>query len=274
MLAPALRRHRRDGAFDDLEQRLLYAFARDVTGDRGVVGFAADLVDLVDIDDPALGALDIVIGRLQQLEDDVLDILADIPGFGERCRIRNGEGHIEDARERLRQQRLARAGRPDQQDVRLRELDVIVLGLMFEPLVVIVNGDRKHLFGMILTDHIVIENLAYFLRGGNAVVRLHQRGCVLLADDVHAQFDALVADEYGRSGNELAHLLLALAAERTVERVLGVTTADLAHSVSPSAGCRPAIPVAPQQTITAGFLTVRISNAAHLPILVHPRHNP
>ena len=79
MLAPALRRHRRDGAFDDLEQRLLYAFARDVAGDRGVVGLAADLVDLVDIDDPALGALDIVIGRLQQLEDDVLDILADIP---------------------------------------------------------------------------------------------------------------------------------------------------------------------------------------------------
>ena len=100
---------------------------------------------------------------------------------------------------------------------------------MFEPLVVIVNGDRKHLFGMILTDHIVIENLAYFLRGGNAVVRLHQRGCVLLADDVHAQFDALVADEYGRSGNELSHLMLTLAAERTVERVLGLATTDLAH---------------------------------------------
>jgi hypothetical protein len=54
--------------------------------------------------------------------------------------------------------------------------------------------------------------------------------------------------------------MLALAAERTVERVLGITTADLAHSVSPSAGCRPATPVALQQTITAGFLTVRITN--------------
>jgi hypothetical protein len=158
----------------------------------------------------------------------------------------------------LRQQRLAGTGRPDQQNVRFRQLDIVVLGLMVEPLVVIVNGDREHFLGVILTDHVVVENLADLLGRGNAVARLHQRGFVLLANDVHAQFDALVADEYGRSGNELAHLVLALAAERTVERVLGVATADLAHSVSPSAGCRPATPVAPQQTITAGFLTVRI----------------
>src|SRR5258708_18625888 len=39
---------------------------------------------------------------------------------------RHGEGHVEDARERLCQQRLAGAGRADQQDVRLRELRKIV----------------------------------------------------------------------------------------------------------------------------------------------------
>jgi len=33
MLASALRRHRRDRAFHDLEQRLLHALARDVAGD-------------------------------------------------------------------------------------------------------------------------------------------------------------------------------------------------------------------------------------------------
>src|SRR5262249_30448054 len=43
MLASALRGHRRDGAFHDLEQRLLHALARYVAGDRGVVGLAADL---------------------------------------------------------------------------------------------------------------------------------------------------------------------------------------------------------------------------------------
>ena len=118
---------RGDRAFHDLEQRLLHALARNVAGDRGVVGLAADLVDLVDIDDAALRALDIIVGRLQQLEDDVLDVLADIARFGERGGVGHGEGHVEDARQGLGEQRLAAAGGADQQDVRLGELDVAVL---------------------------------------------------------------------------------------------------------------------------------------------------
>ena len=61
-----------------------------------------------------------------------------------------------------------------------------------------------------------------------------QRRLVLLADDVHAQLDALVANEDGRPGNELAHLVLAFAAERAVERVLRIAAANLAHSEPPS----------------------------------------
>jgi hypothetical protein len=86
----------------------------------------------------------------------------------------------------LRQQRLAGAGRADQQDVRLRELDVVVLRLVVEMLVVIMDRDREHLLDVILTDHVVVENLAYLLWGRNAIARLRQRGLVLLADDVHA----------------------------------------------------------------------------------------
>src|SRR5690606_33337419 len=51
VLAAALRRHRGYGAFHDLEQRLLDALARHVARDRRVVRLAADLVDLVDVDD-------------------------------------------------------------------------------------------------------------------------------------------------------------------------------------------------------------------------------
>ena len=40
VLAAALRRNRGDGAFDQLEQRLLHALAGNVAGDRGVVGLA------------------------------------------------------------------------------------------------------------------------------------------------------------------------------------------------------------------------------------------
>ena len=87
-----------------------------------------DLVDLVDVDDAALRPLDIVIGGLQQLEDDVLDVLADISRLGERRRIGHGEGHVEDAGQRLGEQGLARARRADQENVRLRKLDIGVLG--------------------------------------------------------------------------------------------------------------------------------------------------
>ena len=127
MLAAALRRHGGDRAFHDLEQRLLHALARHVAGDGGVVGLAADLVDFVDIDDAALRPLDIVVGGLQQLEDDVLDVLADIAGFGQGRGVGHGEGHVEDARQGLGQQGLAAAGGADQQDVRLGELDIAVL---------------------------------------------------------------------------------------------------------------------------------------------------
>jgi hypothetical protein len=126
VLAAALRRHVGDGALDDLEQRLLHALARDVARDGGVVALARDLVDLVDVDDAALRALDVVVGVLEQLDDDVLDVLADVAGLGERRRVGDGEGHVEHARERLGEERLAGARGADEEDVRLLELDVVV----------------------------------------------------------------------------------------------------------------------------------------------------
>src|ERR1700757_1069672 len=53
---------------------------------------------------------------------------------------------------------------------------------------------------------------------------------VLLADDVHAEFDAFVADEHRRAGDELAHLLLGLAAERAIEGIFRI--GGLAHAYS------------------------------------------
>ena len=236
VLPPALRRHRGDGALHDLQQRLLHALARHVAGDRGVVGLAADLVDLVDVDDAALRPLDVVVGRLQQLQDDVLDILADVARLGQRRGVRHGERHVQDARQRLRQQRLARAGRADQQDVRLGDLDVVVLLPVRQPLVVVVHRDREHPLGVVLADHVVVQHLADLARRRHAIARLHQVRLVLLADDVHAELDAFVADEHRRPGDELAHLMLGLAAERAIEGVLRIAGLAHAHSCPGLAG--------------------------------------
>lgn len=83
-----------------------------------------------------------------------------------------------------------------------------------------------------LADHVFIEDLDDVLGRGNAVAGLDHRGFVFLADDVHAQLDAFIADEDGRSGDKLPDFVLALAAERTIQGVLGVTAvaaADFAH---------------------------------------------
>src|SRR5215208_1774097 len=67
ILAPSLRRHRGDRAFQNLKQGLLNALTGDIAGYRGVVGLAGDLVDLVDIDYPRLRLLYVEVGGLYQL---------------------------------------------------------------------------------------------------------------------------------------------------------------------------------------------------------------
>ena len=155
MLAPALRRNGRLAALDDLQQRLLDAFARHVARDGQVLGLAGDLVDLVDVDDADLGAVDIIVGGDDELEQDVLDVFADVARLGERRGIGDGERHLQRACERLGEQGLARAGRPEQQDVALRYLDAVIVDFLdADALVVVVHGHRQETLGLFLAHHV------------------------------------------------------------------------------------------------------------------------
>src|SRR5712664_1380451 len=78
-------------------QQALHALARHVAGDRGVVALACDLVDLVDVDDAPLALLHVVVGVLEEREDDVLDVLADVAGLGQAGGVRDRERHLEEA---------------------------------------------------------------------------------------------------------------------------------------------------------------------------------
>src|SRR5579872_774741 len=228
VLAAALRRDRGDRALDELEQRLLHALARYVTRDRGVVGLARDLVDLVDVDDAGLRLLDVVVALLQELLNDVLDVLAHVAGFREGRRIGDGERYVEEPRKGLRQERLAAARGADQQDIALGDLHIFLgarrAGTGLQTLVVVVDRDREHLLGAFLADHVLVE---YFLD----LVGLRQLvpgplGAILelLANDVVAELDAFIADEYRGAGDELANLVLALPAEGAVQELPVVMT--------------------------------------------------
>ena len=223
-LRPTLGRHGGHGALDELEQRLLYALAGHIAGDGRIIGLARNLVDLVDVDNAHLGLLNIVIAFLQQLLDDVLDILPDITRFRQRGGIGDGERHVEQAGQGFGEQRLTGARGADQQDVALAQLHIVsAAAIVTQTLVVVVHRDGQHLFGALLADDVFVENGVDFIRHGQLVIAALGAAVLdFLADNVVTQIDAFITDEHGRSGNQLAHLVLALATERAVEKFAAV----------------------------------------------------
>ena len=227
VLAPALRRHRRDRPLQDLEERLLDALTRHVARDRRVVRLPRDLVHLVDVDDPGLGLLDVEVRGLDQLEENVLDVLADVAGLGQRGGVGDRERHVEDARERLREQRLPATRRPEQQDVRLLELDLPLVLPHADALVVVVDGDGERPFRFLLRDDVVVQHRVDVARPRKVVEVELGRSRQLLVDDLVAEIDALVADVDAGPGDELLDLPLTLAAE-AAEKLL-ITFARSGH---------------------------------------------
>ena len=94
MLPTTLGRNGGFGSFNDLQKGLLDALTRDIPGDRSVLTFASDLVNLINVDDAAFGLLNVAIRGLNELEKDILNILTHISCLCQRGRIDNAEGNI------------------------------------------------------------------------------------------------------------------------------------------------------------------------------------
>jgi hypothetical protein len=200
------------------------ALTRHVARDRRVVRLARDLVDLVDVDDPGLGLLHVEVGGLDQLQEDVLDVLADVAGLGQGGGVGDRERDVEDLRERLGEQRLAAAGRPEQQDVGLLQLEVLLAVRLhhLDALVVVVDGHRERALGGLLADHVLLEDRVDLLRL-RQVLEVEGGGAgELLVDDLVAEIDALVADVDAGAGDQLLDLALRLPAEAAKELFVGV----------------------------------------------------
>jgi hypothetical protein len=84
---------------------------------------------------------------------------------------------------------------------------------------VIVHGYRQNSFCAVLTDHVVIQNIADFLRRWHSITGFNQTTFVLFSDDIHAELYAFITNEYGWSCYQLTHFVLAFSAKRAIERV-------------------------------------------------------
>ena len=163
MLTPALWRHARRGALQDLQQRLLNALTGHVPGDRRVLTLTRDLVDLVDVDDSGLGLLDVIVGGLDQLQQNVLDVLAHVTRLGQHGGVGDRERNVQDLGKGLGQQGLARTGGAQEQDVGLGDLHFLVAGTLLtvgtDPLVVVVDRYGQGLLRPVLTDDVGVQEL-------------------------------------------------------------------------------------------------------------------
>ncbi len=124
MFAAALRWNVAHAAFQNFQERLLHSFAGNIACDAHVIGLAADLVDLVNVNDADLRSFHVVIGILKQSQNDVFDVFADVAGFGQRSRVGNAEWHVQDSGQRFGQQRLPGARWSNEQNVALLNLNV------------------------------------------------------------------------------------------------------------------------------------------------------
>src|SRR5215813_10199942 len=130
----------------------------------------------------------------------------------------DGERNRKQLGERLSKKRLARAGRPNEQDVGLCQLDVVPaarLLLDLDPLVVVVDRDGQLLLGSLLADDVLVQELLDFLRRRQRRSRTAVLETVIVRDDVVADLDALIADKHCGSGDELSDIVLIFIAERT-----------------------------------------------------------
>ena len=91
----------------------------------------------------------------------------------------------------------------------------------------VVDSDRKDLLRVLLSDHIVVQELEDLTRLGQLVERHLARLGELLCDDVVAQVDAFVTYIDARTCDQLLDLLLRFAAETTFDEVS--TVAELRH---------------------------------------------
>ncbi len=64
MFAATLRRNVAAAAFQDLEKRLLDAFAGNIPRDGDIIRLAPDLIDFIDVNDADLGTFHVVVGIL------------------------------------------------------------------------------------------------------------------------------------------------------------------------------------------------------------------
>ena len=141
MLSAPLRRDVGNGSLQNFQQGLLHSFARNVPSDGRIFAFTGNLINFVDIDNAALRFLYVKIGRLNQAQQNILNVLADVASLGQSGGIGNGKRNSQHLGEGLCQQCLAGASGTQQKDIALLQLHTPISARAENPFIMVIDGD-------------------------------------------------------------------------------------------------------------------------------------
>ena len=147
--------HIDNSPFQQLQQCLLYPFSRHVTCDGRVVAFASNLIDFVDKYNAFFSFALVVVGCLKKSSENTLHILSNITCLCQNSSIDYRQGNIEHFCYRFGDQCFPCSSFSNHQHITL--LDFNVAFWLEQTFVMIVNGHRHHPFGIVLTNHIIIQ---------------------------------------------------------------------------------------------------------------------
>ncbi len=89
----------------------------------------------------------------------------------------------------------------------------------------VVYSNRQDLLGSLLANNVLIQDRTNLYRRRQLLITaLSLTFLHFLTNDVVAQINALIADKHGGAGNQLAHFMLALAAEGAIQQFAVVVT--------------------------------------------------
>ena len=156
------------GTLQNLQQGLLHPFAGHVPSNRRILAFAGDLIHLVDVDDAPLRQLDVVVGRLDQTQQDVLHIVTHIARLSQCGGVSDGKWDLQHSSQCLGKQSLPAAGGTHEQNIALLKLHILRPAEV-DAFIMVIHGHREGHFGLLLSNNILVQNSVYFLWGGDYI---------------------------------------------------------------------------------------------------------
>ena len=163
-----------------------------------------------------LSALDIIVCCLNEAEQNVFYVLADITCLGEcRC-VCNCKRNVDQFGQCLCQIRFSGTGRSEHQNVALLQFDVGGCTGKHS-FVMVVNSNGEHFFRLILSDYVVIQKCFDFLwfdQVDLVGILLAVQILKFFLNDLRADCHAVITDVYHvRACDQLAYLIFSLMAK-------------------------------------------------------------